>query len=112
VVYKNGAQPTVTFASRGDDATEVVRLETWRTEHLTDYLNEKLRSAPQKPELAAAAAAAAAAAGGDADAEADASGKQNNPKLGTETKSKTKTKTKTKVANAGTVGAKASAPKK
>jgi len=110
VVYKNGAQPTVTFASRGDDATEVVRLETWRTEHLADYLNEKLRGAPQKPELAAAVAAAAAA--GDADAEADASAKQNNPKLGTETKSKTKTKTKTKVANAGTVGAKATAPKK
>ena len=48
VVYKNGARPSLKFKNRDDDATEeVARLETWRAEHIADYLREKLRDNPE-----------------------------------------------------------------
>lgn len=76
VVYKNGAFPSIRFKNRDDDAAEeVLRLETWRADHIADYLEEKLREkmpeakktseeeekAKKTPELKQAGAAAAKA---------------------------------------------------
>ena len=74
MVYKNGVAPTITFSNSKDkggggdaDATEVLRLEQWKTEDITEYLKVKLRE-DKTPELAEAAAKAKA---GDADAAGD-----------------------------------------
>jgi hypothetical protein len=65
VTYKNGVGPSITFKNKGDDsAAEVLKLDTWRAEHIADYLREKLKE--QKPEELPAGDAAAAAATGEA----------------------------------------------
>lgn len=45
IKYKNGAPPRIVLSNDAGDVTETIRIDKWKSEHIAEYLSERMKTA-------------------------------------------------------------------